>query len=45
MKITSKDMKRHENDMKTTCTRHESNMKITSKEMKIHENDMKLTWK
>ena len=41
-------MKRHDNDMNTTCKRHESNMKnlkITSKDMKIHENDMNTTCK
>ena len=40
-------MKIHDNDMNTTCKRHESNMKIwkTTKEMKRHENDMNTTCK
>ena len=40
-------MKIHENDMNTTCKRHESNMKIwkTTKEMKRHEHDMQTTCK
>ena len=37
MKITSKEMKRHENDMNTTCKRHESHMKIYEHNIKRNE--------